>query len=238
MVDDGSTDNTQELLSEFYPSVQIIEQRNSGVSAARNAGVKVAAGEWLAFLDSDDEWLPDKIEKQMTAASDNPDYKLIHCDEIWIRNGVRVNAMDKHEKFGGFIFDKCLPRCVISPSATIIQRDLFDEIGLFDETMPACEDYDLWLRICSRYPVLYLEEKLLRKYGGHEDQLSRKHWGMDRFRVEALDRIIRAGSLDKAQLSSARSMLITKCNILLAGAEKHGNVELKNKIDTILSTHS
>jgi glycosyltransferase involved in cell wall biosynthesis len=237
VIDDGSTDNTQQLLQSNYPQIDYIRQENKGVSAARNEGIRKIKSQWIAFLDSDDEWLPHKIEKQLFELRQQPMYKLIHCDEVWIRNGVRVNAMNKHRKSGGDIFEFCLPLCVISPSASIIQRELLLEVGLFDESLPACEDYDLWLRICSRYPVLYVNEKLLRKYGGHEDQLSRQHWGMDRFRVDALDRIIRGGFLQSGQAKAARDILTNKCQILISGAGKRGNQELVDKYQALLSMH-
>ena len=237
VIDDGSTDDTHQLLQSNYPQIHYIRQENKGVSAARNEGVRKSKSQWIAFLDSDDEWLPHKIEKQLFELTQQPMYKLIHCDEVWIRNGVRVNPMNKHKKSGGDIFESCLPLCAISPSASIIQRELLLEVGLFDESLPACEDYDLWLRICSRYPVLYVNEKLLRKYGGHEDQLSRQHWGMDRFRVDALDRIIRGGFLQSGQVKAARDILTNKCRILISGADKRGNQELLDKYQALLSMH-
>ena len=133
--------------------------------------------------------------------------------------------MHKHQKAGGEIFERCLPLCVISPSAVMIKRHLFEEVGGFDESLPACEDYDLWLRICSRYPVLYIEEALLRKYGGHDDQLSRQYWGMDRFRVKALVTLLNTGNLRPQQTQLTRAMLVNKCEILVQGAEKRGNKE-------------
>lgn len=237
VIDDGSTDDTQQLLQSNYPQIHYIRQENKGVSAARNKGIRKIKSQWIAFLDSDDEWLPQKIEKQLFELTQQPMYKLIHCDEVWIRNGVRVNAMNKHKKSGGDIFESCLPLCVISPSASIIQRELLLEVGLFNESLPACEDYDLWLRICSSHPVLYVNEKLLRKYGGHEDQLSRQHWGMDRFRVDALDRIIREGVLQSDQAKAAREILINKCRILINGADKRGNQALVDKYQALLSMY-
>ena len=225
VVDDGSTDETEQLLSRHYPQVTYVYQSNTGVSSARNAGVAFTRGHWLAFLDSDDEWMPNKLERQLQEINDNPTFPLVHCDEIWIRNGTRVNAMHKHQKAGGEIFERCLPLCVISPSAVMIKRRLFEEVGGFDESLPACEDYDLWLRFCSRYPVLYIEEALLRKYGGHDDQLSRQHWGMDRFRVKALVTLLNTGSLRPQQTQLTRAMLVNKCEILAEGAEKRGNKE-------------
>ena len=226
IVDDGSTDGTEDYININYPDITYIKTRNKGVSAARNEGIKHSRSDWLAFLDSDDEWLPEKLEKQMGAGSSKKGYKIIHCDEIWVRNGIRVNAKNKHQKSGGKIFLKCLPMCVISPSAAIINRVLFNELGYFDEALPACEDYDLWLRICAIYPVLYIDTPLLIKYGGHKDQLSREYWGMDRFRVEALSKILRSNVLSRSQRMAAKETLVKKCMILINGAEKRENQSL------------
>ena len=91
MVDDGSTDGTADWIQETYPRINPIRQSNKGVSAARNIGIKSAKCDWIALLDSDDEWLPDKLERQVEAFNQNPGIKLCHTEEIWIRNGVRVN---------------------------------------------------------------------------------------------------------------------------------------------------
>ncbi len=235
VIDDGSTDRTKQLIDEHYPQVQYLYQDNTGVSAARNYGIQNAKGDWIAFLDSDDAWLPEKLEKQIRAIQAHPEYKLCHTNEIWIRRGKRVNPMKKHQKYGGHIFHHCLPLCVISPSSTLIEAGLFKEIGLFDESLPACEDYDLWLRICCRYPVLFLEEQLLIKYGGHADQLSQKHWGMDRFRVEALQNLLRDAPLDQAQRRMTVDMLVAKLNILISGAEKRGKDEAVRHYEGMLA---
>ena len=136
--------------------------------------------------------------------------------------------MKKHAKHGGHIFRHCLPLCVISPSAVLIHRELFNEVGLFDERLPACEDYDLWLRICARHPVLYIDKPLITKTGGHADQLSRRHWGMDRFRIHALENILASNTLDATNHAAARATLLEKLAIMINGAVKHGNHELAN----------
>lgn len=235
VVDDGSTDDTENLISEKYHTVSYLKTENKGVSAARNIGIQATKSEWIAFLDSDDEWLPQKLEKQIAKISNKRSYKIVHCEEIWVRNGRRVNPKVKHKKYGGYIFEKCLPLCVISPSAVVIHRDLFQEIGYFDETLPACEDYDLWLRICAKYPVLFVEEPLLKKFGGHDDQLSKRFWGMDRFRVEALHKIIKLGKLTEFQKQKATDMLIHKCSILISGFVKRGNHQAVQKYQGLLS---
>jgi len=227
VVDDGSSDGTEELItSEFKTQLKYIHQTNRGVSHARNSGIKLAQGSWIAFLDSDDQWQPNKLQLQIEALDSQPGYEFCHTNEIWIRNGMRVNAMNKHEKSGGYIFHKCLPLCVISPSSTLIQKSVFERIGLFDEELPACEDYEMWLRYCVDNPVLYLETPLIVKYGGHDDQLSRKFWGMDRFRLHALLKILSSNSLSEEQSAAALEVADIKLNILMKGAEKHQNAEL------------
>lgn len=222
VVDDGSMDTTEELVKEQYPETIYIKQENSGVSSARNRGVEATTSKYLAFLDSDDEWLPKKLETQLSALQEEPDVKLVHSDEIWIRNGKRVNQMDKHRKRGGDIFSHCLALCVISPSAVVMARSLYVDLGGFDESLPACEDYDLWLRLCCRERVLYIDAPLLKKYGGHEDQLSSQHWGMDRFRVQALVKLLNSGVLKDEQVQLAKMTLLKKAKILRNGAAKRG----------------
>ena len=225
VVDDGSTDETSALMTSEYPEIVFIQQQNTGVSSARNVGIKRASGDWIAFLDSDDEWLPEKLEIQMKALYENPGEKICHTNEIWIRNGKRVNPKKKHEKFGGWIFQKCLPLCCISPSSVIIHKSIFKEIGLFDYSLPVCEDYDLWLRITARNQVLYIEEPFLIKYGGHEDQLSKKYWGMDRFRIKSLEKIISSRVLSELDENAAKKMLMEKIYIFIQGAQKRGNIK-------------
>lgn len=227
VVDDRSTDETEAVVRSGFPEIIYIKQpKHEGVSRARNRGIAQARGEWLAFLDSDDEWLPQKLQWQWRTQEQRPEFKICHTDEIWIRRGRRVNPMVKHAKHGGWIFRYCLPRCVISPSAVLVHRSLMDEVGTFDERLPVCEDYDLWLRICARHPVLYVADPLIIKYGGHADQLSRRFWGMDRFRVQALEKIIRAGGLSHADQVAAIEMLLEKIAIVLQGARKRGNQAL------------
>ena len=183
VIDGGSSDGTAEMVRRKFPHCRYISEQTKGVSHARNIGILQTSGEWIALLDSDDEWLPGKLATQIEALAKHPDCRLCHTEEIWVRNGVRVNQMKKHAKSGGWVFRKCLPLCDISPSASMIKRSLLDEVGLLDEEMLVCEDYDLWLRICSQEPVAYVEQPQIIKYGGHDDQLSHQLWGMDRFRI-------------------------------------------------------
>jgi len=222
VVDDGSTDGTSDWVRDNHPDVRLITQANKGVSHARNRAIEIATGDWIALLDSDDRWLPNKLDVQVAAIKNAPDIRLCHCDEIWIRNGKRVNPKFKHQKYGGEIFKHCLPLCAISPSAVMIHRTVFEQIGLFDESLPACEDYDLWLRICSQERVLYVDELLLEKTGGHDDQLSQRYPAMDRFRLYALAKLIRTNSLTDEQRIQTLDTFHEKIRIFCNGARKRG----------------
>ena len=230
VIDDGSTDGTDMIIKKNYPDIILLQQKNRGVSCARNNGIKNAKGTWITLLDSDDEWLPEKLEKQLMTLQDNSSSQICHTDEIWIRNGVRVNPMKKHRKYGGNIYKYCLPLCVISPSSIMIHKDIFKDVGLFDENLPVCEDYDLWLRICSRYPVLYLRKKLIKKYGGHDDQLSLRFWGMDRFRIQALEKMINDPVLSENNRKATVATAINKVRILQKGLLKHNHKEEAEKM--------
>lgn len=237
VVDDGSTDGTSEWLAREFPSVLLIRQANQGPAAARNRGIEKAKGTWVAFLDSDDEWLPGKLKSQWDFFRGHPEYRIAQTEELWIRNGQRVNPMKKHQKYGGWIFEKCLPLCLISPSAVMMQKSLLVETGLFDESYPACEDYELWLRITAACPVGLITRPGIKKYGGHADQRSREFPAMDRFRIRALIKTLESGLLNPLQTQSALAMLAEKSAIFFAGAEKRGPHEeagsLKRKLDEI-----
>jgi GT2 family glycosyltransferase len=222
VVDDGSTDLTQEVMAPILHRVRYMKTPHRGVSHARNTGYRSARGEWIAFLDSDDLWLPRKLELQLQALGASGDTPLCYTDEIWVRRGRRVNPCKHHAKHSGWIFHHCLPRCIISPSSALVRREVLEELGGFDESMPVCEDYDLWLRLTSKYPVLFLAEKLIIKRGGHPDQLSRQVWGMDRFRIRALDRLIRDPRLRQDHRTAAILELQRKCRIYSQGARKRG----------------
>lgn len=224
VVDDGSTDATADRLTGYGDRITVIKQANRGVSAARNAGIQAASGEFIALLDSDDVWLPQKLERQIAFFRANPKAEICQTEEIWIRNGVRVNPGKRHKKHSGMIFEKTLPLCLVSPSAVMLRKSLFDEVGLFDESLPACEDYDLWLRISWRYPVHLIDAPLIIKHGGHTDQLSRMP-ELDRYRIRALAKLLKTGCLSQHQRSAALETLKEKCRIYAAGCRKRGRID-------------
>jgi glycosyltransferase involved in cell wall biosynthesis len=254
IVDDGSTDDTEDIVRRTRTSHLGIRkndkpnesrvsspqfrffrsEKNNGPAAARNLGIKEAKGEWIAFLDSDDEWKPGKLKAQLEFFEKNPDHLICQTEEIWVRNGTRVNPMKKHKKSGGWIFEKCLPLCVVSPSAVMMHRKLLNEVGLFDESLPACEDYDLWLRVAAKHPVGLIEKPYLIKYGGHADQRSREFPAMDRFRIRSLAKILSQNILTPEQTFAARQMLEEKSRIFIAGALKRGKEKEAEEIASLM----
>ncbi|MBD3392740.1 MAG: glycosyltransferase [Chitinivibrionales bacterium] len=198
---------------------------NSGVALARNAGASLASGKWLAFLDSDDTWHRDKLKRQLAWMRAHPLSRIAQTREIWIRRGKRVNPPATHVKKPGDIFAESLQRCMITSSSVIMEKTLFDETGGFNESLRACEDYDLWLRIACRYQVGLVDAYLLTRYGGHPDQLSASVDRLDRFRVRALLDLLARSPLSEQQRSLARETLIRKARILAAGSHKRGKVE-------------
>jgi glycosyltransferase involved in cell wall biosynthesis len=195
------------------------------VSAARNAAIRQARGEWIALLDSDDVWLQRKTERQVAHLLEHPEYPLSQTDEIWIRKGVRVNSGLRHCKSEGDLFARSLEMCAISPSAVMMRRDLFEQVGYFDESYLACEDYELWLRVTCRYLVGLLAEPLLVKYGGHADQLSFTVEALDRYRIRAIAAMLESGLLKEEQKAAAVEVLERKSRIYAQGCAKRGRHE-------------
>jgi len=238
VVDDGSTDTTSKEIPKRFPSVIYVKQPHRGVSAARNLGIQLAKGNYIAFLDSDDLWLPKKLEREVSCLTANPGYPVCYTNEIWIRKGIRVNPKKRHKKYGGWIYPYCLPLCIISPSSVILRREIFEMAGRFDESLPACEDYDLWLRVTARFPVYLIDDPLIIKHGGHDDQLSRAFWGMDRFRVQALVKILNENILPPRWRKETLEELKRKCHILIHGSEKRGKTQDASYFRHILHTAS
>ncbi len=224
VVDDGSGDDTLAVIDAWTEELPLryLYQENAGPSAARNVGVALCRSRWVCFLDSDDEWAPEKLTRQLEASRRRPEIAVWHTDEIWIRRGNQVLQRERHRKRGGHIYRDCLPLCVISPSAVMLDRETFLAAGGFDESLPVCEDYDLWLRLCCEHEVGFVDEPLVRKHGGHADQLSRRLPAMDRFRVLALEKSLASGKLGQGDWEATRAMVLEKLEILRAGALKRG----------------
>ena len=226
VVDDASTDSTGKILESYSRKIRtILLHENLGVSAARNTAIVQSDSKWIAFLDSDDYWHAKKLEKQIKQTRLCTENQIHFTDEIWIRNGIRVNPKNKHRKREGWIFKPSLALCLMAPSTVMLHRELLERHGMFDDALPVCEDYDLWLRLTAYYPVSLLKEKLMTRQGGHSDQLSRKLWGIDRFRVQSLQKILSQENLRSGDRTAAIRMLRKKCEILIKGFRNRGNIK-------------
>ena len=228
VVDDGSTEDLLEVRSlvEQNGHCFLVLEKNLGVAVARNFGIKQAKGRWLALLDSDDVWLPEKLEKQIQFLEKNPELRIMQSQERWYRGGEFVNPRYIHQMpEGEEVFYRSLKLCCISSSSVVFEKFLFDEMGGYDEQLWVCEDYDLWLRISAKYQVGLLKEVLAEKFAGHEDQLSKSTPAMDRFRVFALLKLLDEAELSEKQINAVVKEINKKSSVLYKGAVKRGNEE-------------
>ena len=234
VVDDGSADGTAAVLERsFGGGITVVRTDNRGPAAARNRGVACSRGALIAFLDSDDFWLPGKLAAQVALFAENPTAAICQTDEVWIRNGRRVNPCARHRKPHGDIFDRSVRLCLVSPSAVMMRRDLFERTGGFDPSLPACEDYDLWLRVAVDTPVWLIDRPLVVRRGGHADQLSQRYWGMDRFRVASLLRLLASRDLAPPRRELVRAVVAEKCAVLAAGAARRGRHDEAERYRTL-----
>lgn len=237
IIDDGSTDKTKEMIQGYYPDnkkLSYFYQNNQGVSKARNQGIERSKGKFIAFLDSDDRFCRQKLEISYAYIKNNPQYKIFHTQEIWYCNGTILNQKAYHQKPTGLIFSNSLKLCCIGLSTALINQKLFDEVGYFDENLPACEDYDFWLRTTFKNQVFLIPHWLTIKEGGRTDQLSKKYPAMDKFRIKSLIKILKSGLLDNTDYNLAYAELKNKFSIYTQGALKRGkNDEIKNYQNTV-----
>lgn len=234
VVDDHSKEDIFSVTKKY--GVQYLKTIGKGVSAARNTGIQSSSTELVAFLDSDDEWLPNKLELQVNYLSENLNGAIVHSNEIWIRNGQLVNQSSKHQKLGGRIFSQCTELCLIAPSSVLVRRSFLNTVGLFDESFPVCEDFDLWLRMTALVDIGFMSESLIVKHGGHKDQLSMQFHSMDLWRARALAKHLKNSNLSADEKFVLNKSLKKKCEILLKGFYKHQNFENMDEIECYLAS--
>jgi glycosyltransferase involved in cell wall biosynthesis len=226
IVDDGSEDNTPDIIEKQYPEIVYLRQENRGPAAARNMGIERASHDLLAFLDSDDWFAENKLATQIEAMAQNPSHGISHTNEIWFRNGKILNQKQRHKKYSGDIFSQSLELCAVSMSTVMIRKEIFGRYGLFDDEYPCCEDYEFWLRVSTGEKFLLVDEPLTLKDGGRDDQVSTIYrTGMDKFRIQAILKILDSKTLSEEQTKLALNELERKCRIYGAGCIKHGKEE-------------
>lgn len=239
IVDDGSSDETLSVLEKYrkHPQVEIYHQENKGVSSARNLAGLSSKSPWISFLDSDDEWMPNKLEVQMKYLQEHPECSFLHSEELWIRNGVRVNPKQKHQKNNDNIFERSLEFCLISPSTVIMKKELFLKHQGFNEHFTVCEDYDLWLKILVKNDIGFIATPLIEKHGGHADQLSTKFVAMDYWRIKSLVNLFKSSDVSEGQKEKIKNVIMKKSDLLLKSYLKYENQkhfnEITNEIESI-----
>lgn len=220
VVDDGSESSTFDALRPYMSLITYIRiDKNSGVSHARNVGIHNAKYEYIAFLDSDDIWLPNKLMLQISYMKEN-NLMISHTDEYWYKNNRFVNQKRKHKKYGGYILKDILDICRISPSSAVVHNSVFDKIGLFDENQSVCEDYDMWLRIANKYYVGYLEVKTIIKVAHDEPQLSLNTLHLEYYRLLSLTKFICRNKISYYNKICAIDELKRKFRIVEKGLNK------------------
>lgn len=226
VIDDGSTDATQQDIKKVKDRrLRYIRKKHSGVSAARNTGIRAARGEFICFLDSDDRFRTRKLEYTNSFIRRFPKYRIFHTEELWYRNGAILAHKKHHQKPEGMVFAQALKLCCISISTAALHASVFLQVGLFNERLPACEDYDFWLKATARFPVKLIPHVLTIKEGGHRDQQSKKFEAMDTFRIGAIKTILESKTLNPEQRGQAIEELRRKCAIYITGAQKRGNIK-------------
>ncbi len=236
IVDDGSTDDTADIIKDLTRDQQHLPFRlislkteNLGPGAARNKGLNLASQPYVAFLDSDDHWHKRKIEQQYTALKNNPEYRISHTKEKWLRRGSHLNQKKIHIPRQGYIFGHCLQLCAVGMSTVMVEISLIKEQGMFDENLRCCEDYDLWLKISSSEEFLLIDSPLTTKEGGRDDQVSFQYRvGMDKLRIEAIMNLISDIRLREDQIDLAYKELQKKAQIYGKGCIRHGRMEEGN----------
>ncbi len=176
VVDDGSTDNTKEILEPYLPQINYIYQENSGQSKARNHAIRISSGQYIAFLDADDVWTPDKLEFQVRVLDLDPEAGLVFADAEVFQDPQTAGASffemvgfprtpitDSREVSGAF--EKLLEKNFIQTGTVIARRECFEQVDLFDESLKLAEDKDMWLRIAKLYKIQAVPKVLLKKRG-------------------------------------------------------------------------
>jgi len=159
VIDDGSSDDTREILTPYAKSIRYFYQENRGIAGARNRGIGESRGPYIALLDSDDYWLPRKLEHQIAHLKENPQWGMVATRCSSISADGRFRKQNRPGK-SGWILTDLFRSNFIRTSSAMITRECLDRVGCFDESLPECEEYDLWLRIARHYPVAFINEPL------------------------------------------------------------------------------
>jgi glycosyltransferase involved in cell wall biosynthesis len=190
VIDDGSTDDTWRVLGEFGDAIRKVRQENAGHVRSRNRGARLAAGDWLAFLDADDEWLPDKLAKQLALAGD--EVAMVYTDRVNFGGCDRIAPVQSEgvRQYEGDVFEQLLLDNFVTVSSVIMRKDWFTQLGGFEEELLVCEDWDLWLRYSAAGGKVRLCREPLTRYRWHPGSMSNNQERMCQGRLKVLERAL------------------------------------------------
>jgi len=221
VVDDGSTDKSVAIAQEYGSRVKLFQQRNLGAATARNCGVKLSKGQWIAFLDSDDIWAASKIERQLDHCGD---LSWSHSDWFFIGHNQdgTIKGSDRAPKFGGDVLSKLIVDNFIGTSTVMVRREVFLEVGGFDDSLRALQDWDLWLRIANHYEIAYLPEPLVQ-YRVRPSSTSRSPRKTKPYHMELIQRIFAREGVGASMQHLKRRTLAQSYGVLSIIAEDSGD---------------
>jgi len=234
VIDDGSKDQRIEWFSLSSGAKYIRIEHSGKPGFVRNRGVEIARGEYIAFLDSDDMWNLKKLEIQLSFMKKNS-FRISHTKELWVKNGKLISQKKQKHKREGDIFKDALKKCIVGPSTVMMERSLFEEFGGFREDLEIAEDYELWLRILSKYEIGYINTLLTIKRAGNWPQLSGKYGQIEIFRIEGLKKLIEEKFFQGGKMELAKKELLRKINIYMRGLIKRNKQEEYKKWEQYLN---
>ena len=205
VIDDGSTDNTPDVMGVYAadPRVRYIRQKNAGQSTARNRGIRAAQGEFIALLDADDRWKPDKLEKQLDKFSDDSIGVVFSGSQVFDEHGIR--SENRANEFScADMLQSLITTTTFFPSSVVVRKRCFDTCGLFDESLKKVEDREMWIRLAKRYRFSCTPECLV-DYRLHGGALNMQTNGMEEAFRETLRRAFADGPLQRRWLLRAKA---------------------------------
>jgi glycosyltransferase involved in cell wall biosynthesis len=256
VVDDGSTDGTPmhlmrllgaepravEILSRMNPAalnpffhqfvhdgipIQYQYHPNRGLGAARNRGIRHARGTYVAFLEAEDLWEPTHLQAQIAFLDGDGWARIARVGGRQAKDGTRARRSRRAEEASGWIFSQALEACPAGLSCAVVHRGCFAECGTFDENMPACDDYDLWLRLAARFPIHYVAGPEVT-HRSPRPELASHSWTWDRFRVYALEKAFQSGQLNPEQRFLVSQEIVRRCEHLVEGYRRQKSEERAN----------
>ena len=196
LVDDGSTDGTQDAISPYMsdPRIHYHRQNNRGQACAKNAGLRLATGDYVAFLDADDKWMPEKLARQIPKFASSSKIGVVYSPAVFIdANGATINLEYAPTRYRGKVTTQLLFENFLCFPSAIVRRQCFQSVGMFDESLPMSIDYDLWLRLSTQYDFDYTDEPTLyyRVWPGQMSRNIIKRYGCV---IRVMDRFLKSNS--------------------------------------------